>query len=551
MVLKAPLWKSARFSLAIFAFFGFLNFYALRVNMGIAIVCMVNHTAIQHVETSRLNGSKFNDALLGQGNSSSKEAVCEGEQIYSSYNDSVWRDTKEDGELLWDKAQQGLVHGSLFWGYIVTNVAGGYLATRFGGKHVIGLSLLVAAVLTLLVPTVSRTDFIGLLVLRFITGLSQGFVSPAMQSLWSHWAPPLESSRLRSISFAGSQVGKVLTYPVTALLCEYGFDGGWPSVFYVQGAFGVLWFVAWFFCVYDAPAKHPRISVAERRYIEESLKGMMPEDAKEKLKTPWMSILLSLRVWAIILSHVCSNWGEYTFLTNIPTYMKEVLHFDIKKNGFLSAVPYLCFWCVISLASCFADLVRTRGLLSTTNTRKLFNSIGMLVPAALLLGVSFVDCTRSSTAVVLLTLGVALTGFQYGGGLYMNAGDIAPKYAGVIYGISNTFATLPGFLSPLAIGYITKEQTAKEWSTVFFLSSGIYVIGALIFLLLSSGDLQPWAATTTEVTVELNNPAPVAACEKKSDHVQNGDAALVEDLVFSDVYKVDETRSLTSDISSC
>ena len=34
---------------------------------------------------------------------------------------------------------------------------------------------------------------------------------------------------------------------------------------------------------------------------------------------------------ALFIGHVCSNWGTYLFLTNIPTYMKEVLKFDIKS----------------------------------------------------------------------------------------------------------------------------------------------------------------------------------------------------------------------------
>ena len=34
---------------------------------------------------------------------------------------------------------------------------------------------------------------------------------------------------------------------------------------------------------------------------------------------------------ALFVGHTCSNWGTYLFLTNIPTYMKEVLKFDIKS----------------------------------------------------------------------------------------------------------------------------------------------------------------------------------------------------------------------------
>lgn len=42
-----PILGSTRFCLAIIAFLGMMNLYALRINMSLAIVCMVNHTAVQ------------------------------------------------------------------------------------------------------------------------------------------------------------------------------------------------------------------------------------------------------------------------------------------------------------------------------------------------------------------------------------------------------------------------------------------------------------------------------------------------------------------------
>ena len=35
-------------------------------------------------------------------------------------------------------------------------------------------------------------------------------------------------------------------------------------------------------------------------------------------------------MWALIVAHTCGNYGGYMLLTQIPTYMKEVLKFDIK-----------------------------------------------------------------------------------------------------------------------------------------------------------------------------------------------------------------------------
>lgn len=46
---------------------------------------------------------------------------------------------------------------------------------------------------------------------------------------------------------------------------------GWESVFYVTGAVGLVWSVAWFRLVFDSPAEHPRISAEERRYIEDAI----------------------------------------------------------------------------------------------------------------------------------------------------------------------------------------------------------------------------------------------------------------------------------------
>ena len=33
----------------------------------------------------------------------------------------------------------------------------------------------------------------------------------------------------------GPHIGSILSFPISAVLCQYGFDGGWPSVFYVFG----------------------------------------------------------------------------------------------------------------------------------------------------------------------------------------------------------------------------------------------------------------------------------------------------------------------------
>ena len=68
---------------------------------------------------------------------------------------------------------QGFILGSFFWGYLVTQLPGGYLADRVGGKKVYAVSMAVATAATLLVPLGARTSAYCLVFLRIITGLGE------------------------------------------------------------------------------------------------------------------------------------------------------------------------------------------------------------------------------------------------------------------------------------------------------------------------------------------------------------------------------------------
>jgi len=70
--------------------------------------------------------------------------------------------------------------------------------------------------------------------------------------------------------------------------------------------------------------------------------------------------------------------------------------------------------------------------------------------------------------------------------------DIAPRFAGIIIGISNVFGSMPGFISPMLVGYITVNNTPGEWQLVFWITAVVYAIGVVFFALTVSGDKQYW-----------------------------------------------------------
>lgn len=74
----------------------------------------------------------------------------------------------------------------------------------------------------------------------------------------------------------------------------------------------------------------------------------------------------------------------------------------------------------------------------------------------MLIALGYLECTQSATAVGLLILAVALTAPIFSG-YTVNHVDIAPAYAGVLFGISNSVAALTGFVSPVVTGILTPD----------------------------------------------------------------------------------------------
>lgn len=49
----------------------------------------------------------------------------------------------------------------------------------------------------------------------------------------------------------------------------------------------------------------------------------------------------SMPFWAILLAHMGHNYGYETLMTELPTYMKQVLHFNLKDVSINKQLPSL------------------------------------------------------------------------------------------------------------------------------------------------------------------------------------------------------------------
>ncbi|XP_004373805.1 vesicular glutamate transporter 3 isoform X3 [Trichechus manatus latirostris] len=386
-----------RYIIAIMSGLGFCISFGIRCNLGVAIVEMVNNSTVYVDGKPEIQIAQFN----------------------------------------WDPETVGLIHGSFFWGYIVTQIPGGFISNKFAANRVFGAAIFLTSTLNMFIPSAARVHYGCVMCVRILQGLVEGVTYPACHGMWSKWAPPLERSRLATISFCGSYAGAVVAMPLAGVLVQYI---GWSSVFYIYGMFGIIWYMFWLLQAYECPAAHPTISNEERTYIETTI----GEGAN----------IVSLRV------------------------------------GLLSAVPHMVMTIIVPIGGQLADYLRSRKVFTTTAVRKIMNCGGFGMEATLLLVVGFSH--TKGVAISFLVLAVGFSGFAISG-FNVNHLDIAPRYASILMGISNGVGTLSGMVCPLIVGAMTKHKTREEWQNVFLIAALVHYSGVIFYGVFASGEKQEWA----------------------------------------------------------
>ena len=373
----------------------------------------------------------------------------------------------------WSDTERGLVLSSFFAGYMVTQVLGGWLAQKWGGKAVLGFGVLWWSAFTILTPLSAMTSFPVLIATRIAMGLGEGVAFPSVYHMFGRWVPAKERSRAASFNLAASPLGTLTAIIVTPWLAvEYG----WPSVFYVFGAVGIVWLVFWRMLVTDTPALDKRMGESERALFQQE------EEQGGNKAIPWREILTQKPVWAIIIAHFSNNWGLYVLLSWLPSYFSSQLGIGLRSVWIYVAPPWIAAFIMGNLVGVLADRLIEKGW-TVTRVRRFMQAIGSAGPALALIALASVK--DANTAVILLTLSMGLSSFSFAG-FATNHLDIAPRHAGIIFGISNTAGTLPGIIGVALTGLMV--ESTGSYASAFYLTAGVYALGLIVWQLFSTGE---------------------------------------------------------------
>ncbi|CAA2962169.1 sodium-dependent phosphate transport 1, chloroplastic [Olea europaea subsp. europaea] len=329
-------------------------------------------------------------------------------------------------EYHWSPTTVGFIQSSFFWGYLLTQIAGGIWADTVGGKFVLAFGVVWWSIATALTPIAAKLGLPFLFVVRAFMGIGEGVAMPAMNNILSKWVPVAERSRSLALVYSGMYLGSVTGLAFSPMLIH---NLGWPSVFYSFGSLGTVWVALWITKAHSSPLDDPELLPEEKKLI------LGNSVSKEPVKSiPWKLILSKPPVWALIVSHFCHNWGTFILLTWMPTYYHQVLKFNLTESGLFAVFPWLTMAFSANLGGWIADTLVSKGV-SVTTVRKIMQTIGFLGPAFFLTQLSHVN--SPAMAVLCMACSQGTDAFSQSG-LYSNHQDIAPRYS-VLGMMSSTF----------------------------------------------------------------------------------------------------------------
>uniref|UniRef100_A0A6M2DVI5 Putative permease of the major facilitator superfamily protein n=1 Tax=Xenopsylla cheopis TaxID=163159 RepID=A0A6M2DVI5_XENCH len=424
------------------------------------------------------------------------------EGILENKTDSVTNFLQSNGSekqiILWSDHERGIVLGAFYASYWITELPGGLLAQRYGGKIVLFIGVFISGLASLILPLGCFHSPFTAAAIRIIQGLALGVTWPAMHCLAGKWISKSDRGKFMT-TYHGAALGNTLTLPLGGILVTHL---GWPYAMVIPGLLCIIWCIFWCRFVYDTPEKHPRISEKEKLHLDNTLEDSS-QLKNDKLTPPWCSVLSSAPFWAVVFASFGLMWGTITLSMQLPAYMADIYAVDIQTNGFLLSLPELGKFVFSLIYSGLMDRAMKKKKLSITAIRKISVTVCTLLPGLALLGLCWVGENNLYIGLGLIILCVTSGGASSSGSL-ANIVDLSPKYAGTLLGMVKTICVLPGVLSPALVSYIVPRNKQvhlhDEWNIVFFIAAAIYFVSCIIYIWLGSGEEQKWTSKNIELT---------------------------------------------------
>ena len=355
--------------------------------------------------------------------------------------------------------------GSLFFlGYFFFQIPGAHYAAHNSAKRLIFWSLILWGGLATATGLISNVNL--LIIIRFMLGVVESAVMPAMLILLSNWFTKAERSRANTFLILGNPA----TVLWMSILSGYLIAAlGWRWMFILEGLPAIIWAFFWWRLVADKPAAATWLTNSEKQALADQLhaeqQGLKPVKNYTEAFRSRTVILLSLQYafWSI---------GVYGFVMWLPSIIKAAPNMSMIETGWLASVPYLLAILGMLGASYFSD---------KTLNRKAFVWPFLLIGALAFYGSYVLGTSNFWLSFGLLTLA--------GGAMYAPYGpffaiipEILPRnVAGGAMALINSMGALGSFAGSYLVGYL--NGTTGGFGASYIFMAGSLLLAAVFTLL--------------------------------------------------------------------
>jgi MFS family permease len=376
-------------------------------------------------------------------------------------------------DLRMDDRMKGQAAGIFFLGYILLQVAGGFLAGKWSAKKLISLCLIFwggCAVACGLARTYHQFE-----IARFLLGVSESCVYPATVVLLANWFPRAERARANAFWNLCQPLAVAALAPVTGwLLGGYG----WQTMLIAEGALPFLWLPLWWFFIADRPRDAKWISDQEKIHLEDILEREAAE-LEPPVKIPFWRRLARREVLVMIVMNFLHNSAAYGCMVFFTGGLKAK-HFSAVQYGFLFAAPYAVTAVIMVVNSWHSDKTgERRGHVALVYT---LSGVSLILSVLL----------RDHFWLSYLCMCLAIPGpFAALAPFWAIPTETLPRRVfGPVIGLVNAIGNTGGFAGPYIVGWLSTEyhSTAIPFAA---LGLGMLLAAGLAFLLPKSAKINP------------------------------------------------------------
>jgi ACS family glucarate transporter-like MFS transporter len=377
-------------------------------------------------------------------------------------------------EFGYTSTELGWILSSFTIAYTLFQIPGGIFGQRVGARLALTAIAVCWGVLTFLtglVPALiagsAAGAMAGLIVVRFLTGVTHAPVFPVMSGAIERWFPVGHWALPNALSTMGNSLGQACVGPLVTILIV---TVGWRGSFYCLAPLALAIAAWWWWYGRDKPAQHRAVDAQE---LERITANREPEAVTTTHRRVDRRALLNRDVLLLAASYFCMNVVFYMFTDWLFTYFVEEKGFGLLASGMLYALPFLTGAVFAALGGIACDALCHR--VGPRWGCRIPAMTGLLMAGVMLLAGAHAADPYVAVGLLALCFGfIQFTDSSFWSGTTFTAGSQTAAACGVL----NTGGNLPGFLAPL-IGWTIDHM---GWLPTFAGGSAMAIVGAVLWL---------------------------------------------------------------------